>query len=81
MTIALRRSCYAALLSTLFCASAGAADAPLHAIPVEPGTTVQVEITPVTVEPILKPRSGPDARHCLRLRTYTAIIRCAEKYL
>ncbi len=81
MSNALRRSCYAALLSISLCASAGAADAPPAQIRIEPGTTVQVDITPVTAEPILKPRTGPDARHCLRLRTYTAIIKCAEKYL
>jgi len=81
MSNALRTSCYAALLSISFCASARAADAPPQQIRVEPGTTVQVDIAPVTVEPILKPRTGPDARHCLRLTTLTAIIRCAEKYL
>ena len=80
MSNALRTSCYAALLSISICASAGAAEAPPQ-IRVEPGTTVQVDIIPVTVEPVLKPRTGPDARHCLRLATYTAIIKCAEKYL
>jgi len=53
------------------------------------GPTI-IEITPsqgdvqVAAEPPRaprRPRTERDARHCLALDTYTAIIKCAEKYL
>ena len=82
MAKAFSATCCGTLVWMSFCAIAAAADPPPQIIRIEPGATVQVEITPVpAAAPDLKPRTGPDARHCLRLATYTAIIRCAEKYL
>ena len=49
-------------------------------IRIEPGTTVQIDVSQAQIEPDLKPRTGPDARHCLTLANYKAVVRCAEKY-
>ena len=73
--------CAGTLIWASFCFSAMAADSRPVEIRVEPGTVVQIETEPPAVSLAQKRSHARDARHCLSLPTYTAIIKCAEKYL
>lgn len=77
------------LASISFCFSAAAAEAPpvkraAQPAPMvtkkEPAPTAEVTPTPASVTH-RRSRATGDARGCLDLATYVAIVKCAEKFL